>query len=381
MAMQVDAEAGKQSLQRNRSQALWLHARRARCLTGPELQATPWDAAVKHSHRMVLRSRSDTIALQQHRESETWYSRKTQRIEALRNGRDRHGHGWVSWQVPLAFLFSLMSVTWGVSGALDSFQGQTTCERPENQLKIECNTYTFAQLLNRTLDRHAHDPDGSHPGNISAGFIVLSVVGLVATLLIAKGVFTHHELHLRTNNAAKDNTGSLLCFAAAMVLELVSLVSFRVLSARAPTAYSRLEELHNRGEITHSNFDPATAAAYAHAGGQCLYLVSILMFFPALGQYRRLFGCGRRRREFLDMMKRSKNDAHSSSPAPAPASASASASSTVATDTTFEYVLFPVEQKTVRKRKHQVKLFCAAWLHLVAVRQHMCLDSTYLAYK
>ena len=38
-------------------------------------------------------------------------------------------------------------------------------------------------------------------------------------------------------------------------------------------------------------------------------------------------------------------------------------------DAATDHAIFPVEDETIKRRKFQVKLFCAAWLYLVAVRR------------
>ena len=88
------------------------------------------------------------------------------------------------------------------------------------------------------------------------------------------------------------------------------------------------------------------------------------MFFPAMGQYRRLFGIGSRRRNHLAMLNREKSKApeplakgRGSEPGRTEDGAAGAGAS----------VLFPVEAQTIRRRKRQVKWFGAAWLYLVAV--------------
>ena len=85
-----------------------------------------------------------------------WRSAKVKRVEAQRVGIDRKGYGWASWQVPLAFLFLLMSATWSLSGALDCFGGQVVCTTQGGARVSECTRHSFGDLYasNRT---HAHE--------------------------------------------------------------------------------------------------------------------------------------------------------------------------------------------------------------------------------
>ena len=379
-AMDVGATAASlEPAQWDRSRDRWDRLRyktmSTRTLMSPVLSGSndPWVAAMLEHKR---RARRDASATQQDPHQTSWHSRKTRRMEALRLGRDRNGHGWVSWQIPLAFLFSLMGATWCLSGSLDSFGGITICEVKDRTgghtgiQKIECDTHLFEALvaMNRTdaLNRtEALDgTDGSHPGSINAGFLVLSVIGTLSVVVTANGVLEHAELHHSTDNVARDNAGSLVKFAVVLVLQLVSLLLCTVIGTRAPTAFSRLEDLHRQGEVSNSNFDPDTAAAYAYAGKWCMYLSLGLMFFPAMGQYRRLFGIGSRRRNHLAMLNREKSKApeplakgRGSEPGRTEDGAAGADAS----------VLFPVEAQTIRRRKRQVKWFGAAWLYLVAV--------------
>ena len=323
---------------------------------------SPMDPQFAALAEQMRRARADAAVLERSEAADTsWRSRKTKRMDALRVGRDRTGHGWVSWQIPLSFLLSLMSATWSLCASLDSFAGQRKCEGIAGQLKIDCETFTFAELLehNRTSVLVQHEGQGdadsaTHPGTINAGFIMLSTIGVVALLVIAHSARVHADLKHKTINIAADNKASLRKFAVVFLVQVASFVGYWVLGDRAKTVYPLLPVLHEEQDVRNSNFDPDTAAAYAYAAQWTSGLAAFLFFYPALGQYRRLYGWGHRRKQHIKALNRDKFGSQVKS-----------AGTDTDTTTDCETALFPVERETIDRRKHQIMLFCAAWLYLL----------------
>lgn len=203
---------------------------------------------------------------------------------------------------------------------------RTRTSKPWSPLPVQ---RVVKPALRRTL---AEETNGVHPDNIRLRLAIVLSMYIINLLLLSNGIHRHPAIELHAGFSG-PNLHAVVKLTVALALAVSSGATNHVMRKDAPTAMSRLQELHEiwleAGDLNRrdpSNFDPFTAAAYCSAGTWIDSTATVLLLMALVEQVRAVSPA--KEGEVIDML--------------------------------------PIHPKTASRRKKQAVVFVAGWLYLSA---------------